>query len=74
MNAARIFAPFGLSAVLFILSYLSSINSNSGLFPVMLLAIWPIAIEVSSSEDVDKLRKTITELEAKLEELKAKMD
>ena len=39
MNVARIIAPFGLSAVLFILSYLSSLESNSGLFPVVLLAV-----------------------------------
>lgn len=33
-----------------------------------------VKLRPASSEDVDKLRKTITELEAKLEELKAKMD
>ncbi len=36
MNAARIIAPFGLSAVLFVLSYLSSREPNSGMFPLML--------------------------------------
>ena len=39
MKAAKIIAPFGLSAVLFILAYLSSRDSGSGLFPVMLLGI-----------------------------------
>jgi len=39
MKVARIAAPFGLSAVLFILAYLSSKNSGSGYFPLMLLGI-----------------------------------
>jgi hypothetical protein len=39
MKLARILAPFGLSAVLFILSYLSSRDSGSGIFPLMLMAI-----------------------------------
>lgn len=39
MKLARILAPFTLSAILFILSYLSSKDSNSGLFPIMLLGI-----------------------------------
>jgi len=39
MKLARIVAPFGLSAVLFILAYLSSKDANSGYFPVMLLGI-----------------------------------
>ena len=39
MKVARIVAPFGLSAVLFILSYLSSKEINSGYFPVMLMGI-----------------------------------
>ncbi len=39
MQAARILAPFGLSAVLFILAYLSSKDSNSGLFPIMLFGV-----------------------------------
>ena len=39
MKAAKIIAPFGLSAVLFILAYLSSRDSGSGLFPIMLLGI-----------------------------------
>jgi hypothetical protein len=39
MKLARIVAPFGLSAVLFILAYLSSKDTNSGYFPVMLLGI-----------------------------------
>ena len=39
MKVARIVAPFGLSAVLFILSYLSSIDPGSGYFPLLLLVI-----------------------------------
>jgi len=39
MKLARIVAPFGLSAVLFILAYLSSRDSGSGYFPVMLMGI-----------------------------------
>jgi len=39
MKLARIVAPFGLSAVLFILAYLSSKDSASGYFPLMLMGI-----------------------------------
>jgi hypothetical protein len=39
MKLARIVAPFSLSAVLFILAYLSSKDSSSGLFPIMLMGI-----------------------------------
>ena len=39
MKIARIVAPFGLSAVLFILAYLSSRDSGSGFFPIMLFAV-----------------------------------
>ena len=39
MKLARIIAPFGLSAVLFILAYLSSKDINSGYFPVILLGV-----------------------------------
>jgi hypothetical protein len=39
MKVARIAAPFSLSAVLFILAYLSSKDTSSGYFPVMLLGI-----------------------------------
>jgi hypothetical protein len=39
MKVARIVAPFGLSAVLFILAYLSSKDSDSGYFPIMLMGI-----------------------------------
>jgi hypothetical protein len=39
MRIARIVAPFGLSAVLFILAYLSSKDSGSGYFPIMLMGI-----------------------------------
>ena len=37
MKVARIVAPFGLSAVLFFLAYLSSRDSGSGYFPIMLM-------------------------------------
>ena len=39
MKLARIVAPFSLSAVLFILAYLSSKDIDSGLFPIMLVGI-----------------------------------
>ena len=39
MKLARIVAPFSLSAVLFILAYLSSKDSSSGLFPIILMGI-----------------------------------
>jgi len=39
MKVARIAAPLGLSAVLFILAYLSSRDSTSGYFPIMLMGI-----------------------------------
>ena len=39
MKLARIIAPFSLSAVLFILSYLSSIDPGSGYFPILLMVI-----------------------------------
>lgn len=39
MKLARIAAPFGLSAVLFILAYLSSKDAGSGYFPIMLVGI-----------------------------------
>lgn len=39
MNAARVIAPFGVSAVLFVLSYLSSREPNSGMFPLLLLGV-----------------------------------
>lgn len=39
MKVARIAAPFGLSAVLFILAYLSSRDSASGYFPLILMGI-----------------------------------
>jgi hypothetical protein len=39
MKVARIAAPFGLSAVLFILGYLSSNDSGSGYFPLVLMGI-----------------------------------
>jgi len=39
MKVAKIVAPFGLSAVLFVLAYLSSIDPGSGYFPILLLGI-----------------------------------
>jgi hypothetical protein len=39
MKVARIVAPFGLSAVLFVLAYLSSLDPLSGYFPILLLVI-----------------------------------
>jgi len=39
VKSARIIAPFSLSAILFILAYLSSRDSGSGYFPVMLMGI-----------------------------------
>jgi hypothetical protein len=39
VKLARIIAPFSLSAVLFILAYLSSRDAGSGLFPIILMVI-----------------------------------
>ncbi len=39
MKIVRVLAPFGLSAVLFILAYLSGKETNSGSFPVVLLGM-----------------------------------
>jgi hypothetical protein len=39
VKARRIIAPFSVSALLFVLAYLSSKDSGSGLFPVMLMVI-----------------------------------
>jgi hypothetical protein len=39
VKIARIIAPFSLSAILFVLAYLSSKDSGSGYFPVMLMGI-----------------------------------
>ena len=38
MGIARIVAPFFVSALLFVLAYLSSKESSSGMFPLILLA------------------------------------
>ncbi len=48
MKLARIIAPFGLSAVLFTLAYLSSKDTNSGYFPVMLFGIGIILAIIGS--------------------------
>lgn len=39
MKIARIIAPFSLSALVFVLSYLSSLDIRSGYFPMILLGI-----------------------------------
>jgi hypothetical protein len=39
MKTARILAPFGLSAILFILAYLSGKDASSGSFPIILMGI-----------------------------------
>jgi len=39
MKVARIVAPFAVSALLFVLAYLSSKESGSGLFPIILLGV-----------------------------------
>lgn len=39
MKVARIVAPFGLAALLFVLAYLSSKDSGSGYFPIMLMGM-----------------------------------
>jgi hypothetical protein len=49
MKVARIVAPFGLSAVLFILAYLSSIEPDSGYFPIVLLVIGIVFAIVGSA-------------------------
>ena len=49
MKIARIIAPFGLSAVLFILAYLSSRDSDSGYFPLVLLGIGIILAIIGSA-------------------------
>ena len=49
MKLARIIAPFGLSAVLFILAYLSSIDPRSGYFPIVLMGIGVALVIVGSA-------------------------
>ena len=39
MKTARVIAPFAVSALLFVLAYLSSKDANSGMFPLMLFGI-----------------------------------
>jgi len=39
MRAARIIAPFSVSALLFVLAFLSSKDTNSGFFPIMLFGV-----------------------------------
>ena len=49
MNTARIISPFALSAVLFVLAYLSSKDSDSGFFPIMLFGIGVILAIVGAA-------------------------
>ena len=51
MKLARIIAPFGLSAVLFVLSYLSVKDANSGFYSILLLVIG-IALAIVGSAAV----------------------
>jgi hypothetical protein len=57
MRAARIVAPFSVSAILFVLAFLSSKETNSGFFPIMLfgvgflLALVGVAAVFSDSSD-----------------------
>ncbi len=39
MKTASIIAPFSVSAILFILAYLSSKDTSSGFFPIMLFGV-----------------------------------
>ena len=39
MKIAKVVAPFSVSAILFVLAYLSSKDANSGMFPIMLMGI-----------------------------------
>jgi|GEM_PF-738249 len=39
MKSVKVIAPFALSGLLFVLAYFSSLESNSGYFPVMLMGI-----------------------------------
>jgi hypothetical protein len=49
MKVARIVAPFSLSAVLFILAYLSSTDPRSGYFPIVLMGIGIVLAIVGSA-------------------------
>ena len=51
MKLARIIAPFGLSAVLFVLSYLSVRDMNEGFYSILLLVIG-IALAIVGSAAV----------------------
>ena len=46
MKVARIVAPFGLSAVLFILSYVSLKDIGSGFYSILLLVIGVVLVVV----------------------------
>jgi len=49
MKLARIIAPFGLSAVLFILSYVSLKDIGSGFYSILLLVIGIALVIVGSA-------------------------
>jgi len=49
MKIARIVAPFGVSAVLFVLAYLSSKDTNSGYFPVILMGIGIVLVVIGAA-------------------------
>jgi ABC-type multidrug transport system fused ATPase/permease subunit len=49
VKVARIVAPLGLSAVLFVLAYLSSKDSNSGLFPMMLFGVGTVVTLIGAA-------------------------
>jgi ABC-type nickel/cobalt efflux system permease component RcnA len=49
MKVARIIAPFGLSVVLFVLSYLSLKDMNEGFYSILLLAIGIALVIVGSA-------------------------
>jgi hypothetical protein len=49
MKSARIIAPFSLSAVLFILSYLSLKDIGSGLYSILLMVIGIVLAVVGSA-------------------------
>jgi hypothetical protein len=49
MKVARIIAPFGLSVVLFVLSYLSLKDMNEGFYSILLLVIGIALVIVGSA-------------------------
>jgi hypothetical protein len=49
MKIAKVVAPFSVSAILFVLAYLSSKDANSGMFPIMLMGIGVILAIVGTA-------------------------